>query len=166
MKAGVWFIEPKDGAQVTSPVKVVMGMKGMAIKPSGKVVKGTGHHHIIINGGPMRKGLVIPTDAKHPHYGKGQTEASLKLAPGDYKLTMQFADGLHRSFGPKWAATISIKVLAREIGAERRQALREARAIVRAFVRICGRSFSGRARALFFCVFDRARRSWCNDAEP
>ena len=111
MKDGVWFIEPKDGAQVTSPVKVVMGMKGMAIKPSGKVVKGTGHHHIMINRGPMRKGKVIPTDAMHPHYGKGQTEASLKLAPGDYKLTMQFADGLHRSFGPKWAATISIKVL-------------------------------------------------------
>ncbi len=111
MKAGVWFIEPKDGAQVTSPVKVVMGMKGMTIKPSGKVVKGTGHHHIIINGGPMRKGLVIPTDDMHPHYGKGQTEASLKLAPGDYKLTMQFADGLHRSFGKRWAATISIKVL-------------------------------------------------------
>ena len=111
MKAGVWFIEPKDGAEVTSPVKVVMGMKGMTIKASGKVVKGTGHHHIIINGGPMRKGLVIPTDDMHPHYGKGQTEASLKLAPGDYKLTMQFADGLHRSFGKRWAATISIKVL-------------------------------------------------------
>ena len=111
MKVGVWFIEPKDGAEVTSPVKVVMGMKGMTIKASGKVVKGTGHHHIIINGGPMRKGLVIPTDDMHPHYGKGQTEASLKLAPGDYKLTMQFADGLHRSFGKRWAATISIKVL-------------------------------------------------------
>ena len=111
MKDGVWFIEPKDGAQVTGPVKVVMGLKGMTIKPSGKVVKGTGHHHIMINRGPMRKGKVIPTDAMHPHYGKGQTEASLKLAPGDYKLTMQFADGLHRSFGPKWAATISIKVL-------------------------------------------------------
>ena len=111
MKEGVWFIEPKDGAQVASPVKVVMGLKGMTIKPSGKVVKGTGHHHIIINGGSMRKGKVIPTDAMHPHYGKGQTEASLKLAPGDYKLTMQFADGLHRSYGKKWAATISIKVL-------------------------------------------------------
>ena len=111
MKEGVWFIEPKDGAKVTSPVKVVMGMKGMTIKPSGKVVKGTGHHHIMINRGPMRKGKVIPTDAMHPHYGKGQTEASLKLAPGEYKLTMQFADGLHRSFGPKWAATISITVL-------------------------------------------------------
>lgn len=111
MKAGVWFIEPKDGAEVTSPVKVVMGMKGMTIKASGKVVKGTGHHHVLLNQGPMRKGKVIPTDKIHLHYGKGQTEASIKLAPGDYKLTMQFADGLHRSFGKRWAATISIKVL-------------------------------------------------------
>jgi len=111
MKKGVWFIEPKDGAQVKSPVKVVMGMKGMTIKASGKVVKGTGHHHVLLNQGPMRKGKVIPTDKIHLHYGKGQTEASIKLAPGDYKLTMQFADGLHRSFGKRWAATISIKVL-------------------------------------------------------
>lgn len=111
MKAGVWFIEPKDGAQVTSPVKVVMGMKGMTMKASGKVVKGTGHHHILLNQGPMRKGKVIPTDKIHLHYGKAQTEAFIKLAPGDYKLTMQFADGLHRSFGKRWAATISIKVL-------------------------------------------------------
>ncbi len=111
MKNGVWFIEPKDGAQVKSPVKVVMGMKGMIIKPSGKVVKGTGHHHVLLNQGPFRKGKVIPTDATHLHYGKGQTEASVKLAPGDYNLTMQFADGLHRSYGKRWAATISIKVL-------------------------------------------------------
>lgn len=111
MKAGVWFIEPKDGAEVTSPVKVVMGMRGMTMKASGKVVKGTGHHHILLNQGPMRKGKVIPTDKIHLHYGKAQTEASIKLAPGDYKLTMQFADGLHRSFGKRWAATISIKVL-------------------------------------------------------
>lgn len=111
MKEGVWFIEPKDGAEVTSPVKVVMGMRGMTMKASGKVVKGTGHHHILLNQGPMRKGKVIPTDKIHLHYGKAQTEASIKLAPGDYKLTMQFADGLHRSFGKRWAATISIKVL-------------------------------------------------------
>ncbi len=54
---------------------------------------------------------MILTNAAHLHYGKGQTEASIKLAPGDYKLTMQFADDLHRSFGKRWAATISIKIL-------------------------------------------------------
>ena len=107
----VFFVEPKDGAEVTSPVKVVMGVEGMTIKPSGGVVAGTGHHHILINKGAMRGGKVIPTDATHVHFGKGQTEASLELAPGDYTLTMQFADGLHRSFGKKMAHSIKIKVL-------------------------------------------------------
>ena len=107
----VFFVEPKDGAEVTSPVKVVMGVEGMTIKPSGGVVAGTGHHHILVNQGAMRGGKVIPTDKTHVHFGKGQTEASLELAPGDYTLTMQLADGLHRSFGKKMAHTIKIKVL-------------------------------------------------------
>ena len=106
-----FFVEPKDGAEVRSPFKVVMGVEGMTIKASGGVVAGTGHHHILINQGPMRGGKVIPTDKTHLHYGKGQTEASIELPPGDYTLTMQFADGLHRSFGKKMAHTIKIKVL-------------------------------------------------------
>ncbi len=106
-----FFIEPKDGAEVRSPFKVVMGVEGMTIKPSGGVVAGTGHHHILINQGAMRGGKVIPTDKTHLHYGKGQTEATIELPPGDYTLTMQFADGLHRSFGKKMAHTIKIKVL-------------------------------------------------------
>jgi len=107
----VFFVEPKDGAEVRSPFKVVMGVEGMTIKPSGGVVAGTGHHHILINQGAMRGGKVIPTDKTHLHYGKGQTEATIELPPGDYTLTMQFADGLHRSFGKKMAHTIKIKVL-------------------------------------------------------
>ena len=107
----VYFIEPKDGAEVVSPVKVVMGVEGMTVKPSGGVVAGTGHHHILINQGSMRGGKVIPTDKTHLHYGKGQTEAAIELEPGDYTLTMQFADGLHRSFGKKMAHTIRIKVV-------------------------------------------------------
>ena len=107
----VYFIEPRDGAEVVSPVKVVMGVEGMKIKPSGGVVAGAGHHHILINQGPMRGGKVIPTDKTHLHYGKGQTEATIDLEPGDYTLTMQFADGLHRSFGNKMAHTIRIKVV-------------------------------------------------------
>ena len=109
-----FFIEPKDGAEVVSPVKVVMGVEGMTIKPSGGVVAGTGHHHILINQGPMRGGKVIPTDKTHLHYGKGETEATIELAPGDYTLTMQFADGLHRSFGKKMAHSIRIKVVPAE----------------------------------------------------
>jgi hypothetical protein len=106
----VFFVEPADGAEVVGPVKVVMGVEGMTVKSSGEVVEGTGHHHIIIDGGPVREGQVIPTDATHRHFGKGETETVLELSPGDYKLTMQFADGLHRSYGEEFSDTISIKV--------------------------------------------------------
>ena len=106
----VFFLEPKDGAEISGQVKVVMGVEGIAIKPSGEVVEGTGHHHILINKGFIAPGQVIPTDNTHRHFGKGQTEATLNLPPGDYRLTLQLADGLHRSYGENLSATINIKV--------------------------------------------------------
>src|SRR3546814_12168545 len=33
--AKVYFIEPKDGATVTSPVKVVFGLSGAGVSPAG-----------------------------------------------------------------------------------------------------------------------------------
>ena len=107
----VFFVEPKDGAEITGPVKVVMGVEGMTVKPAGEVVEGTGHHHLLINHGAMPAGEVVPTDDTHRHFGKGQTDTVLNLAPGDYDLTLQFADGLHRSYGDKLSATIHVKVL-------------------------------------------------------
>lgn len=109
-KASVSFAEPKDGAEINGPVKVVMVVEGMKVQPAGEVVEGTGHHHILINQDFFPPGQVIPTDDTHRHFGKGDTEAVLDLPPGDYKLTLQFADGLHRSYGKELSATINIKV--------------------------------------------------------
>ena len=53
---------------------------------------------------------VIPKDETHLHYGDGATKATVKLPPGKHQLTMQFADGAHRSYGPAWAATITVEV--------------------------------------------------------
>jgi len=55
----------------------------------------------------MRK---IPADEHPLHFGKGQTEAMLKLAPGRHKLQLQFADGAHRSYGPAMSKTITYTV--------------------------------------------------------
>lgn len=109
-KGKVFFVEPKDGAEIKGPVKVVMGLEGMKIQPAGEVVEGTGHHHILIDKDFMPPGQVIPTDDTHKHYGKGQTEDVLNLPPGNHKLTLQFADGLHRSYGKELSSTINIKV--------------------------------------------------------
>ena len=108
----VFISEPKDGGIVKSPFKVVMGVEGMTIKPAGEIVSGTGHHHLLINGDPIPAGTVIPNDDTHKHFGKGETEATLELAPGDYKITLQFADGLHQSYGPEFSSTINVKVVA------------------------------------------------------
>jgi hypothetical protein len=110
-KGKVSFAEPKDGAEIQGFVKVVMVVEGMKIQPAGEVVEGTGHHHILINQDFFPPGQVIPTDDTHRHFGKGDTEAVLDLPPGNYKLTLQFADGLHRSYGKDLSATINIKVV-------------------------------------------------------
>ena len=106
----VWFVEPKDGATVTSPFKVVFGVKGMAAEPAGEIKPNSGHHHLLINLGPIPAGEVIPVDDAHLHFGKAQTEAEIKLPPGNYKLTMQFANGAHISYGPAMAASINVTV--------------------------------------------------------
>jgi hypothetical protein len=106
----VFFVAPADGATVTSPFKVVFGVKGMTVDPAGEIKPDSGHHHLLINTGPIAAGEVIPADATHMHFGKGQTEAEVKLPPGNYTLTMQFANGAHQSYGPAMAASINVTV--------------------------------------------------------
>jgi hypothetical protein len=106
----VFFVEPEDGATVKSPFKVAFGVEEVTVNPAGELVPNTGHHHIIINGGPVAVEAIVPADETNIHYGAGQTETELTLEPGEYTLTMQLADGIHRSYGEKFAATITITV--------------------------------------------------------
>lgn len=107
---GVYFIQPANGATVTSPFIVKFGLKGMEVKPAGEQVAGTGHHHLLINRESLASGQIIPADDVHIHFGRGQTETEVKLVPGTYKLTMQFADGFHLSYGKDMAATLTVTV--------------------------------------------------------
>lgn len=107
---GVSFVEPKDGAAVANPVHLKFAVDGMRVAPAGDMTEGTGHHHVLIDGKPLPKGEVVPANDHSIHYGKGQTEADIKLLPGDHTLTLQFADGAHRSYGPQWSQTITVHV--------------------------------------------------------
>lgn len=106
----VFFRHPADGATVPSPVYIEMGVSGMQVEPAGKVRKGYGHHHILINQRNWPEGSVIPMSDSTIHYGKGQTDASLELPAGEYTLSLQFADGVHASYGKKMATSIRVKV--------------------------------------------------------
>lgn len=107
----VFFVNLEDGAEVTSPFTIQMGVEGMEIEPAGEPSYHKGHHHLLINDTSLSKGTVIPADSTHIHYGKGQTEAELSLPPGDYQLTLQFADGFHRSYGAQMSASIQVVVI-------------------------------------------------------
>lgn len=107
---GVSFESPKDGAVVTSPVNIKFGVTGMEVRPAGDMTPNTGHHHLLINQKPVAAKQVVPADAQHIHYGQGQTEAQVTLPPGKYRLTAQFANGAHQSYGPGMSETIDITV--------------------------------------------------------
>ncbi len=104
------FIEPKNGATVPTTFKVKFAVNGMTVAPAGELTPGTGHHHLLIDTADIEENVSIPMDDKHRHFGKGQTETEITLPPGKHKLTMQFADGAHRSYGAKFRKTIEVEV--------------------------------------------------------
>ena len=106
----VEFLNLKDGDKISSPFTVTFKVSGMSISPAGEIKDGSGHHHLLINQTFIEKGNAIPADQNHLHFGKGQSEAELNLSPGMYSLTLQFADGYHRSYGKALSKTIQIEV--------------------------------------------------------
>ena len=106
----VFFKNLNNGDTVQSPVVVEMGVRGMKIKPAGQLEPGTGHHHIMIDGDFMDYGEKIPMDKTHLHYGKGDSIATISLPRGEHALTLQFANGVHMSYGEQFSNTINIYV--------------------------------------------------------
>ena len=107
---GVFFVELKDSQEVKSPVMVKMGVNGMEIEPAGAINELKGHHHIIIDGEATPEGQPVLLDETHFHFGQGQTESEMKLSSGFHTITLQFANGVHASYGSRWSKTITVKV--------------------------------------------------------
>ena len=110
--AKVYFKNLKDGETIKSPYKVEMAVDAMAVDTANGIIKpASGHHHILVDlPETIPHGVVIKNDSVHLHFGKAQTQAELVLKPGKHKLTLQFADALHRSYGDKLSSTITVNV--------------------------------------------------------
>lgn len=98
--AKVFFVEPKDGAEVTAPVKVTFGIEGMEVAPAGTEKEHSGHHHVLIDTRLEDPNAPVPADANHVHFGKGQTEATLDLKPGKHTLQLVLGDHNHIPHDP------------------------------------------------------------------
>jgi hypothetical protein len=99
--AEVYIISPKDGAKVTSPFVVQFGLKGMGIAPAGMKFDNTGHHHLLIDtDAPANIAAPLPASEKVVHFGKGQTETTLTLPPGQHTLQLLLGDFSHVPHNP------------------------------------------------------------------
>jgi hypothetical protein len=99
--AEVYIVSPSDGAVVTSPFVVRFGLKGMGIAPAGIAFENSGHHHLLIDSDPPADlSQPLATSDKSLHFGKGQTEVELKLAPGKHTLQLVLGDHLHVPHDP------------------------------------------------------------------
>ena len=111
--AKLYIAEPKDGASIQGPVRVVMGLSGMGVAPAGADFPETGHHHVLVDVDALPPlDMPIPADDKHRHFGKGQTETVLTLAPGRHTLQLLLGDRNHVPHQPPLVSDrITITVL-------------------------------------------------------
>ena len=94
--AEVYFVSPSDGDEVSSPVEIVFGLRGIGVAPAGINFPNTGHHHLLVDLDALPNlNESIPADENHIHFGKGQTQTLLALDPGEHTLQLLFGDWMH-----------------------------------------------------------------------
>jgi len=93
--AELYIVAPADGAVITAPFTVRFGLKGAGVAPAGVEKAGTGHHHLLIDTPVPNLSEPIPSDDNHRHFGGGQTEAEINLAPGQHTLQLLLGDHNH-----------------------------------------------------------------------
>lgn len=100
-EAQLYFIAPRPGARVASPVTIQFGLRGMGVTQAGSVAKNAGHHHLLIDSKEdVKSGEPLPADKNHLHFGGGQTETRVDLSPGRHTLQLVLGDALHKPFSP------------------------------------------------------------------
>lgn len=96
----IFFRSPANGATVGPTFPVVFGLRNYGVAPAGVRMSNTGHFHVLIDTEVPAAGVVIPGDSLHRHFGAGQIETMLTLAPGTHTLRLVLGDADHKVIGP------------------------------------------------------------------
>jgi Domain of unknown function (DUF4399) len=98
--AAVYFVGLKDGDTISPKTTIHFGLRGMGVAPAGSDRMNSGHHHLIIDAPTPPLNVEIPNDSQHLHFGAGQTETDLVLAPGEHTLQLVLGDKNHVPHNP------------------------------------------------------------------
>jgi hypothetical protein len=112
----VFFVEPKNGATVTSPVHMKFGSEGIQIAPvpPGDVTTarpGMAHYHVGIDQDCLAPGkTIVKGTPQWVHFGDGKDVFDSQLTPGKHKLALQLGDDLHNTLpGTCQVITVTVK---------------------------------------------------------
>jgi hypothetical protein len=98
--AHVYFIGLKNGDALPPKATIHFGLHGMGVAPAGSDRENSGHHHLLIDTELPPLDQPIPTDFNHLHFGAGQTETEVSLAPGEHTLQLLLGDKNHIPHSP------------------------------------------------------------------
>lgn len=92
---------PNDGEVIHARrFRVWFGLRNMGIAPAGIEKANTGHHHLIVDAPLPPFDQEIPSDKNHLHFGAGQSQAIIELAPGKHTLQLLMGDFEHVPHNP------------------------------------------------------------------
>ena len=100
--ARAYIISPADGATVSNPVTIVLGLDGMGVAPAGTEMVNSGHHHLLIDTDPKTLDLDsgLPGTDQIVHFGGGQTQVTKDLPAGTHTLQLLLGDWSHVPHDP------------------------------------------------------------------
>lgn len=93
-----YFTNLQTDAKIETPYLLKFGLSGgWGLAPITKPLAGkSGHHHLLVNRDlPLDFKQALPFNEQYIHFGKGQMETVLTLAPGTYTLRLLLADDKH-----------------------------------------------------------------------
>lgn len=96
--AQAYFANLNNGDKIETPFVLKFGLAGgWGLAPIAAPVGGkSGHHHLLVNRDlPLDFKKPLPFNEQYIHFGKGQMETVLNLAPGSYTLRLLLADHEH-----------------------------------------------------------------------
>ena len=104
--AKTYFVDLKDGATIAPTTTLHFGLTGMGVAPAGVAKANSGHFHLLIDADPPALDQPIPNNENHLHFGAGQTEATVTLAPGKHTLQILLGDANHVPHSPPVMSSI------------------------------------------------------------
>lgn len=113
-QATACIMEPREGATLSSAVRVALGADEVTIAPVSAAKAGAAHYHLFLDVDALAGGAAIPQGPGVTHLGNGQKTFQLEnLTPGMHRLIVVLGDNSHIPIARQRCDTTYFTVAAR-----------------------------------------------------